>query len=411
MPISRRLLLAATAGVASPLAAARAQPGAQKLRIGAITDLSGPYRDTDGASGTICLRQAATEFMAANPGFEIEILSADHQNKPDVGLSIAREWFDRGDVDALAQIGNSAVALACMTLAEEKDKVILDTGAGSSVLTGASCSPNHVHWAYDTWCLAHSTGSALAKSGGDKWYFITADYAFGHTLSADTKKFVAAAGGKTVGEANYPFPGTSDFSAMLLMAQSSGANVLAFANSGADLVSCVKQAQEFGLTRNGMRLAGMICFITDVQGMGLQSAQGLMTTETFYWDLNDRTRSFYQRVKPNLPVNVFPNMVHAASYSAGLHYFKTAKQMGMKQAKASGRATVDAMKRLPTDDDCFGPGLIREDGRKIHPAYLFRVKAPNESRAAGDVFTLVATTPAEQAFRPLSEGGCRLVHL
>jgi branched-chain amino acid transport system substrate-binding protein len=410
VPISRRQLLTVAAGVSSPFAPARAQSGKPKLRIGAITDLSGPYRDTDGATGTICLRQAAAEFMAVNPDFEIEILSADHQNKPDVGLAIAREWFDRGDVDALAQIGNTAVALACMTLAEQKDKIILDTGAGSSVLTGTSCSPNHIQWAYDTWCLAHSTGSAIAKSGGDKWFFITADYAFGHTLSNDTKRFVTEAGGTTVGESNYPFPGTTDFAAMLLKAQSSGANVLAFANSGADLLNCVKQAQEFGLNRNGMRLAGMICFITDVQGMGLQSAQGLMITETFYWDLNERTRSFYQRVKPKLPSDVFPNMVHAAAYSAGLHYFKTVKQMGLAHAKSSGRATVEAMKRLPTEDDCFGSGLIRMDGRKIHPAYLFRVKTPTESRGNGDVYTLVATTPADNAFRPLTAGGCKLVH-
>jgi branched-chain amino acid transport system substrate-binding protein len=360
-------------------------------------------------TATLCLRQAAREFMAANPGWTIEIVTADHQNKPDVGLAIVREWFDRGDVDAIAQLGNTSVAIGCIALAQEKDKVVLNTGTSSSILTGPYCSPNQIHWSYDTWCISHTTATALTKDGGDKWYFITADYTFGHALATDAQHFVTLAGGKIVGEAAYPFPGTSDFSALLLAAQNSGANVIAFANSGSDLANCLKQAKEFGLTRNGVRLAGMIFFISDVLAVGIEDAQGTITTETFYWDLNERTRAFYERLKPTLPPNTFPNMGQAGAYSAGVHYLKAVKQMGIAQAKASGRAAIEVMKQMPTDDDCFGPGSIRVDGRKLHPAYLFRVKTPSESRNAGDVYTLVATTPADQAFRPLADGHCSFV--
>lgn len=360
-------------------------------------------------TATLCLRQAAREFMTANPDWDIEIVTADHQNKPDVGLSIVREWFDRGDVDAIAQLGNTSVAIGCIALAQEKDKVVLNTGTSSSILTGKYCSPNQIHWSYDTWCISHATATALTKDGGDKWYFITADYTFGHALATDAKHFVTEAGGKILGEAAYPFPGTSDFGALLLNAQSSGANVMAFANSGTDLANCLKQAKEFGLAHTGVRLAGMIFFITDVLAVGIENAQGTVTTETFYWDLNDRTRAFYQRLKPTLPADTFPNMGQAGAYSAGVHYFKALKEMGVARAKASGRAVVETMKLMPTDDDCFGPGSIRVDGRKLHPAYLFRVKTPQQSRNIGDVYTLIATIPADQAFRPLADGGCAFV--
>jgi branched-chain amino acid transport system substrate-binding protein len=385
MPLSRRSLVASAAGLAMAPSVGRAQPARQKLKIGAISDFSGPYRDTDGILGTLCLRQAAREFMTANAGFEIEIVTADHQNKPDVGLAIVREWFDQGGVDAIAQLGNTSVAIGCIALAQEKDKVVLNTGTSSSILTGKYCSPNQIHWSYDTWCISHATATALTNAGGDKWYFITADYTFGHALATDAKHFVVEAGGKILGEAAYPFPGTSDFAALLLNAQNSGANVIAFANSGTDLANCLKQAREFGLARTGVRLAGMIFFITDVLAVGIDAAQGTITTETFYWDLNDRTRAFYNRLKPTLPANSFPNMGQAGAYSAGVHYFKAAKAMGFDEAKVSGRATVDTMKRIPTDDDCFGLGSIRVDGRKLHPAYLFRVKRPEESKSLGDV--------------------------
>ena len=362
-------------------------------------------------TATLCLRQAAREFMEANPGWDIEIVTADHQNKPDVGLAIVREWFDRGDVDAIAQLGNTSVAIGCIALAQEKDKVVLNTGTSSSILTGQYCSPNQIHWSYDTWCISHTTATALTEDGGDKWYFITADTAFGHALANDAQHFVTLAGGKILGDFAYPFPGTTDFSAMLVSGQNTGANVIAFANSGTDLANCLKQAKEFGLTRSGVRLAGMIFFITDVLAVGIEDAQGTVTTETFYWDLNDRTRSFYQRVKPTLPSETFPNMGQAGAYSACVHYLKTCKEMGAAKAKQSGRATVDVMKSMPTDDDCFGPGSIRVDGRKLHPAYLFRVKSPQESKSIGDVYSLVATIPANQAFRPLADGGCSYVKL
>lgn len=411
MHLSRRGLIATgMASVAMP-SQGRTQSRRQRLKIGALSDFSGPYRDTDGMVATLCLRQAAREFMATDPGFDIEIITADHQNKPDIGLAIVREWFDRGEVDAIAQLGNTSVAIGCIALAQEKDKVVLNTGTSSSILTGKYCSPNQVHWSYDSWCISHTTATALTKEGGDRWYFITADYAFGHALATDAQHFVAEAGGRILGEARYPFPGTTDFSALLLSAKSSGANVIAFANSGTDLANCLKQAKEFGLTATGIRLAGMIFFITDVLAVGIGDAQGTVTTETFYWDLNDRTRAFFQRVKPLLPADTFPNMGQAGAYSAGLHYFKTVREMGIQQAKASGRAILETMKRMPTDDDCFGPGSIRVDGRKLHPAYLFRVKRPEESHNLGDVYKLVATVPADQAFRPLSEGGCSFVRL
>jgi branched-chain amino acid transport system substrate-binding protein len=409
MPLSRRALVASAAGLAVTPSLGRAQSARQKLKIGALSDFSGPYRDTDGILGTLCLQQAAREFMTANPGFEIEIVTADHQNKPDVGLAIVREWFDQRGVDAIAQLGNTSVAIGCIALAQEKDKVVLNTGTSSSILTGKYCSPNQIHWSYDTWCISHATATALTKAGGDKWYFVTADYTFGHALATDAKHFVVEAGGKILGEAAYPFPGTSDFAALLLNAQNSGANVIAFANSGTDLANCLKQAREFGLAQTGVRLAGMIFFVTDVLAVGIDAAQGTITTETFYWNLNDRTRAFYNRLKPTLPTNSFANMGQAGAYSAGVHYFKAAKAMGFDQAKVSGRATVDTMKSIPTDDDCFGPGSIRVDGRKLHPAYLFRVKRPEESKSLGDVYDLVATIPASEAFRPLAEGGCSYV--
>jgi branched-chain amino acid transport system substrate-binding protein len=411
MSLSRRLLLgASSAAVFAPVRRGRAEPAIdQTVRIGVLTDMSGPYRDVTGPTGVACARQAVAEFTAAHPDTKVEMMVADHQNKADVAVGIVREWFDRSGVDAIVGVDSSAVALACTSVCAEKDKVHLNTGAGTSALTGKSCNANTVHWTLDTWNLPHSTATAVVKSGGDSWFFITADYTFGHIFQHDTTEFIEAAGGKVVGSAQFPFPDTTDFSAYLLQAQASGAKVAGFAASGANFVNLVKQAREFGLDKT-MTLAAIACFITDVQAMGLPVAQGLILTENFYWDLNDRSRAFMQRIKPALPAGVFPNMDHAGSYAATLHYLKTVQAMGVAQAKASGRNAVAAMKRMPTDDDCFGPGLIREDGRKIHPAYLFRVKTPEESHYPGDVYTLLATTPADQAFRPMSEGGCPLVH-
>ena len=349
------------------------------------------------------------EFTRDNPEIKIEVLEADHLNKADVGLSIARSWFDRDGVDVVTDIGNSAVAIALNAVTQDKDKIQLNTSAGSSDLTGKYCSPNLIHWTYDTWNLSHTIASLTVKAGGDRWFFVTADYNFGKTIQENTEALLRSAGGKTVGSVAYPFPGTTDFSSYLLSAGASGANVIAFANAGDDLVNCIKQSQEFGLTRGSTKLIGMVGSVTAVVASGLQAMQGIYFAETFYWDLNDRTRAFMSRIKPHLPPGVLPNNVHAGNYAATMHYLKTVKQQGVAKAKVSGRAMVEAMKAMPTDDDCFGQGMIRADGRKIHPTYLFQVKAPAESRGPGDVYKVAGVTPADQAFRPMKDGGCALV--
>ncbi len=377
------------------------------LKIGVLTDLSGPYQDTTGQTSVICARQAVQDF-AGSHGLTVEVISADHQNKADIGAGIARQWFDRDGVDLILDVPNSAVALAVNGVAREKNKVFIASGSATTSLTGDQCSPNTVQWTYDTYMLAHSTGGALVKAGGTTWFFVGADYTFGHSLAEDTGTVVKAAGGTVAGNVFYPSPGTTDFSSMLLQAQASGAKVVGFANSGAETINCIKQAAEFGLTPK-VRLAALLMYVTDVHALGLDAAQGLSLTETFYWDMNDRTRAFAQRVLPKTPRNM-PNMVHAGCYAGALHWMKAAKDLGVTQAKASGAATVARMKAMPTDDDCFGQGSIRADGRKLHPAYLFEAKKPSESKGAWDVMRLVATTPAEQAFRPVSEGGCSLVH-
>ncbi|OWJ75711.1 MULTISPECIES: ABC transporter substrate-binding protein [Haematobacter] len=411
MTITRRTLLgtgaAALAAGLLPVRRARAQ-GAP-IRIGVITDMSGVYQDVSGPTTVACARQAVEEFTAANPSIPVEVLVADHQNKPDIGLSIIREWFDRGGVDVITNVGNSAVALGAIPQLEEKDKAAIITTAGSSDLTGKSCSAQLVHWSWDSWALAHSTATSTVNTGGTKWFFITADYAFGHAAEADATRFVEAAGGEVVGGVRFPYGSTSDFSSFLLQAQSSGANTIGLACSGADLINCLKQAQEFGIPQSGVRMAALVGFITDVLGMGLDVGQGLSLTETFYWDLNDRTRAFTTRVKGKLPEGTFPNMSQAGDYAGVMHYLKAVKEIGVEAAKASGRATIDAMKAMPTDDDAFGQGVIRADGRKIHPAYLFEVKSPAAVTSPGDVFTLKATIPAEEAFRPMAEGGCKLI--
>jgi branched-chain amino acid transport system substrate-binding protein len=288
-------------------------------------------------------------------------------------------------------------------------RVHLNTGALSSVLTGQHCSPNLVHGPLDTWSMGHATATAVVRDGGDSWYFIAADYAYGHALRDEAARFVRSAGGKVLGAAAHPFPGTADFASFLLQAQASGAKVIALANSGADLINCLKQAQEFGLTRRGARIVGLGAFVTDVAAMGLPVARGLLLTESFYWDLNDRTRAFYERVRPRLGQGVIPNTLHAGAYAATRHYLKAVRAMGAAEARRSGQRTVAAMKGMPTGDNAFGEGTIREDGQMIVPVHLFRVKAPGESRGLADLFGLVATIPAAEAFRPLSEGGCPMI--
>ena len=403
--LGRRTLLA---GIGATVAGSAAQAQSNLIRVGALTDLGGPYRDIEGPTGTECARQAIAEFVAANPGIQIELLQADHQNKPDVAATVARQWFDRDGVDVLIQVGNTAVALAVNTVARAKDKVHVNTGALSSVLTGQQCSPNLVHGPLDTWAMAHSTATSIVGKGDKNWFFVTADYGYGHALQDDAAAFLTAAGGTVAGSTAYPFPGTTDFSSFLIQAQSSGATVLALASSGNDVVNELKQAAEFGISGK-MRVVGLGTFIQDVMATDPAAAAGLLVTESFYWDLNDRTRAFYDRVKKRLPADVVPNSLQAGAYAGMTHYLKAVKQMGVAAAKQSGTKTVEVMKSIPTDDDAFGPGQVRGDGQMIAPIYLFQVKQPGERKSKTDVYSLYATTPADKAFRPLAESACPLV--
>ncbi len=408
MTMHRRALL--RAGAATPLGGlpwrgAKAQ-SANTIRVALLCDFSGTYRDVTGPTELARIRQAAAEF--SNRGFNIEVLFAHNQNRADVGSNVARAWLDRDGVDAVVDGGASSVALAVNEVVREKNKVFLNTSSATSDLTGPKCTPNTVHWTYDTWMLAKSTGGAMVRTGGDTWFFVTADYAFGHALERDTANFVRQAGGQVLGSVRTPFPGTTDFSSFIVQAQASRAKVIGLANAGSDTVNCIKQAAEFGVTRRGIKLASLLMFLPDVHALGLNVAQGLVCTETFYWDLNDRTRAFSNRVKQaasNLPLC----MNHAGGYAAVLHYLKAVADMGVAAAKADGAAVVRRMKAMPCDDDAFGPGTIRADGRKLHPAYLFEVKKPEESRGQYDYYKLLQTTGPDDAFRPINEGGCPLV--
>ncbi|MBP0462987.1 ABC transporter substrate-binding protein [Roseomonas sp. PWR1] len=409
---TRRSLLAASAAGAAfgalPLSQARAQ-AANTIKIGVLNDQSGLYRDVNGPGSVACVRQAIADFGAAAKGINVEVLVADHQNRPDVGVNISRQWIDRDGVDMIIDVPTSSVALAVNQVVREKNKVFINSSGATSDLTGSACTPNTVHWTYDTYMLAKSTGGAMVRAGGDTWFFITADYAFGHALERDTGNFVRAAGGRVLGQVRTPFPGTTDFSSFLVQAQASRAKVIGLANAGGDTINSIKQAAEFGITRRGVKLAALLMFISDVHALGLQTAQGLVCTETFYWDLNDKTRAFTQRVLPNMPQQLRPGMAQAGCYSGTLHYLKAVADMGVAAARASGADAVTRMKAMPTDDDAFGTGSIRADGRRLCPAYLLEVKAPGESRGAWDYYKLLQTTAADEAFRPLSEGGCALV--
>ena len=406
MQVSRRSVLAGAAATgALPLSLARAQ-AANTVRIGVMTDMSGMYRDNTGPTSVAAAREAASEFGASH-GFRVEIIEADHQNRPDVGVNLARQWYDQG-VDLIIDVPTSSVGLAVSNVAREKNKAYINVGSATADLTGAQCSPNTLHWAYDTFMLARSTGGATVRAGGDTWFFITADYAFGHALERDTSNFVRAAGGRIIGQVRTPFPGTTDFSSFLVQAQASRAKVIGLANAGADTQNCVKQAAEFGLTRRGIKLASLLLFVNDVHGLGLQTAQGLVCTESFYWDLNDKTRAWTERMLRRIPNN-YPNMIHAGCYSGTLHFLKTVAAMGVPAAKASGLDLVNRMKAQPSEDDLYGRAVIRPDGRRLIPSYLFEVKTPAESRKPWDYYKLLQTTPAEEAFRPIGEGGCALV--
>ena len=403
MKLTRRSALALAATAVSPMARAQSS---NKLKLGIITDLSGPYADLSRPSEA-CARQAVEDFGAAAKGWDIEILTAEHQNKADLAASIARQWFDRDGVDALLDVSTSATSLACAGVAREKNKAAMLSGPGTTELTGKQCSPNHVHWSWDTYMLANVSGGALVQQGAKSWFFIAPDYAFGKALAAEGAAAVEKNGGSVKGTVFYPFPVTTDFSALLVQAQASGAQVLALCNGGADMIASIKQAREFGLHKS-MKLISLLSYDTDIRAIGLDQAQGLMATETFYWDLNDRTRAFTKRVGPKVG-KLWPNMANAGIYSSTLHYLKAVADMGLPAAKADGAAVIARMKAIPTDDDAFGPGRVREDGRKLHPAYLMQVKTPAESTGPYDVLKLTATIKPEDAWRPLAAGGCSFI--
>jgi branched-chain amino acid transport system substrate-binding protein len=373
------------------------------VKIGVMNDRSGLYADLTGEGSVVAARMAAEDFDVEGKGWNIEFVSADHQNKPDVASTIARTWYDEDGVDVIVDVPTSSAALAVNQITREKNKVFLISGAASSALTGDQCSPNTIHWTYDTWALANGTGRAMVQAGGDTWFFLTADYAFGHALEQDTAAVVEATGGKVLGAVRHPFPG-QDFSSFLLQAQASGAKVIGLANAGGDTINSIKQAAEFGITQAGQNLAGLLVFITDVNALGLETAQGLVLTEAFYWDLNDGTREWSRRFAANHNGNM-PTMIHAGVYSSLLHYFKAIEALG----NTDSEAVVAKMKEMPTSDALFGEGEIRIDGRKIHKMYLFEVKSPAESTEAWDYYKLVNEIPADVAFRPLEEGGCELV--
>jgi branched-chain amino acid transport system substrate-binding protein len=398
MSISRRVLLGSAAAVSVPLVRSRAQ-GKPVLKLGVLTDLSGTYRDNTGPT-SVAAAQLAIDEMQPHLDFAVTLTSADHQNKPDVAATIARQWFDQG-VDAAIDVPTSSVALAVAEVAKEKDKMMLNASATVSALTDAQCSPNSIVWSFDTYENAQSTGGTLVKQGFKDWFFITANYAFGQSLEELTSAVVKKGGGTVKGAVRYPFPDTTDFSSFLTQAQSSGAKVLGLANAGLDTQNCIKQAHEFGLDKS-MKIAPMLLFLQDAHAVGLDICGGTTVTETFYWDLNDRTRAFAKRLVAKTPRN-WPNQAHASAYAITLHYLKTAQKIGAAEAKKSGRATIAAMKSIPTDDDAFGAGKIRADGRGEFPAYLFQVKTPAESKGEWDLYKLVAKVPVDEVLHPLND--------
>jgi branched-chain amino acid transport system substrate-binding protein len=398
----RCVFFLATTLLGFSVASASAQYQGGPIKIGVLNDQSGLYSDIAGLGSVWTAKKAVEDFGAAAKGMKVEIIAADHLNKPDVGSNIARQWYDVEHVDAIADVPTSSVALAVNEITREKNKVFLAVGPATSDLTGKACSPNTVHWIYDTWALANGTGKALVKQGGDSWFFLTADYAFGHALERDTEAVVLKNGGKVLGKVRHPFPG-QDFSSFLLQAQASKAKVIGLANAGGDTINAIKQAAEFGIVQGGQKLAGLLIFITDVHSLGLKTAQGLVFTAPWYWDQNDTNRAF---AKEYLDANSrMATYTVVGVYSAVIHYLRAVEALGSHN---DGRAVIAKMKELPTDDKLLGKGSVRVDGRKIHPMYLFEVKTPEESKSEWDYYKLLATIPAEEAWRPLDQGGCSL---
>jgi branched-chain amino acid transport system substrate-binding protein len=399
----KRKMLAAVAAVALAAGTAQAQISGNTVKIGVLSDMSSLYADIGGPGSVIAAKMAVEDFEKAHhPKFKIEVVGGDHLNKPDVGSQIVRKWYDEEGVDVVVDTPNSGVALAVSEITKEKNKVFLGSGPGTSDLSGAKCSPNTIHWTYDTWMLANGTGTALVKHGGDTWFFITADYAFGQALERDTTNAVKKAGGKVLGGVRVPL-NNQDFSSFLLQAQASKAKIIGLANAGGDTINSIKQASEFGIVKGGQSLAGLLVFLSDIHGIGLDKAQGLILTETFYWDLNDKTRAWSKRFAA-LDNNKMPTMVQAGVYTSVLEYLAAVAAIN----NDDGKKVVEQMKKKPFDDPLFGKSYVREDGRNVHAAYLFQVKTPAESKGPYDYYKLLATIPADEAFRPLKDGGCSL---
>jgi len=402
--MSRSVVLVAAFAEAAFALAARADYTDQVVKIGVINDQSGPYADPTGQGSVIAAKLAVEDFGGKVNGTPIEVVFADHQNKPDIGSSIARKWFDIEHVDVIVDVPTTSVALAVNQIAKEKNKVFLASGAASSDLTGKACSPNLVHWTYDTWALANNTGKAEVKAGGDTWFFLSADYAFGVALERDTSAVVTANGGRVLGSVKHPL-NTADFSSFLLQAQASKAKVIGLANAGGDTINAIKAAAEFGIVKGGQKIAGLLINITDIHALGLKVAQGIVLSEAFYWDKDEKTRAFSKRFGERLKDRK-PSMIQAGVYSAVLHYLKAVSKV---KSDADGKAIVAEMKAIPTDDPLFGKGKIRVDGRKLHAFYLYEVKSPAESKYPWDYYKLLKQIPADEAFRPLSQGECYLV--
>jgi branched-chain amino acid transport system substrate-binding protein len=374
------------------------------VKVGVLTDMSSLYADLGGPGSVAAAKMAIADFTAEHKDIKVELVVGDHQNKPDIGSSLASQWFDVDKVDMIIDTPNSGVALAVSQVASQKNKIFIVSGAAASDLTGPKCNANTIHWTYDTWMLANGTGKALVKTGGDTWFFLTSDYAFGLALERDTSAAVEANGGKVLGKVRHPI-NTNDFSSFLLQAQASKAKVIGLANAGGDTINSIKQAAEFGIVKGGQKLAGLLVFASDVAALGLPTAQGLTLTETWYWDANEANRAWTKRWQQERQ-GKFPTMIHAGVYAGITHYLKAVSAL---KSAADGKAVVAKMKEMPTDDPLFGKGTIRADGRKIHDAYLFEVKKPEESKYPGDFYNLRATIPAAEAFRPLKEGNCPLV--
>jgi branched-chain amino acid transport system substrate-binding protein len=376
------------------------------VKVGALSDQSGLYADLGGPGSSLAAQMAIEDSGLTAKGWKIDLISGDHQNKPDIGTAIARQWFDVDKVDVIVDVPNSGVALAVNNVIKEKNGVYINSGAATSDLTNAQCSPNTVHWTYDTYMLAHTTGQALVKAGGDTWFFLTADYAFGAALERDTTAVILANGGKIVGGVKHPL-NSSDFSSFLLQAQSSKAKIIGLANAGGDTTNSIKQAAEFGIVKGGQKLAALLLFITDVKAIGLETAQGLNFTETFYWDLNDQTRAFSKKFAARMKNGAPPSMVQAGVYAGLTHYFKALEALGGNPH--DGVKVAEKMKSIATDDPLFGKGEIQPNGRTIHSAYLFEVKKPAESKGPWDLYKLVGTVPGDQAFTPLAESKCAML--